>query len=274
MWLTCLARSTRGFSVMLTGGQGGRGARRYRRTVSRPILSPTLASACQAPLHAEAPLLGGSQVGNDRFLHGRPHIRTLGLYDHRARFYEPGTQLFLEPDPLGPVDSPNLYQAFGFDGLNVVDPWGMKDGTQQPIGNRFVNWVKGTWLVRQVGRVFGVVDEAQTNVATLTRQAVDSALRGDGAFDPHMEQTMEEAGLRGGITGRPSQWNRELAGLSGEVVEDVTKKTLVAATELASAKLPGAVGKLADDVAPVTRRPTGRGFVVADDVASGKRTLR
>jgi len=32
--------------------------------------------------------------------------------------------LFLEPDPLGPVDSPNLYQAFGFDGLNVRDPFG------------------------------------------------------------------------------------------------------------------------------------------------------
>jgi RHS repeat-associated protein len=73
---------------------------------------------------SEVPLLGGSQVGNDRFLHGRPHIASLGLYDHRARFYEPGTQLFLEPDPLGPVDSPNLYQAFGFDGMNVVDPWG------------------------------------------------------------------------------------------------------------------------------------------------------
>jgi RHS repeat-associated protein len=74
---------------------------------------------------SEVPLLGGSQVGNDRFLHGRPYIASLGLYDHRARFYEPGTQLFLEPDPLGPVDSPNLYQAFGFDGMNVVDPWGM-----------------------------------------------------------------------------------------------------------------------------------------------------
>ena len=73
---------------------------------------------------SEVPLLGNSQVGNDRFLHGRPYLGSLGLYDHRARFYEPGTQLFLEPDPLGPVDSPNLYQAFGFDGLNVVDPWG------------------------------------------------------------------------------------------------------------------------------------------------------
>ncbi len=73
---------------------------------------------------SEVPLLGASQVGNDRFLHGRPYLFSLGLYDHRARFYEPGTQTFLEPDPLGPVDSPNLYQAFGWDGLNVTDPWG------------------------------------------------------------------------------------------------------------------------------------------------------
>jgi RHS repeat-associated protein len=82
---------------------------------------------------SETPLLGGSQIGNDRFLHGRPYISSLGLYDHRARFYEPGTQLFLEPDPLGPVDSPNLYQAFGFDGLNVTDPWGTYEIPEEEI---------------------------------------------------------------------------------------------------------------------------------------------
>ena len=58
---------------------------------------------------SEVPLLGNSQVGNDRFLHGRPYLGSLGLYDHRARFYEPGTQLFLEPDPLGPVDSARTF---------------------------------------------------------------------------------------------------------------------------------------------------------------------
>jgi RHS repeat-associated protein len=73
----------------------------------------------------DAPVLTASQVGNDRFLHGRPWMRSVGLYDHRARFYEPATMSFLEPDPLGPVDSPNLYQGFGFDGLNLVDPMGL-----------------------------------------------------------------------------------------------------------------------------------------------------
>jgi RHS repeat-associated protein len=73
----------------------------------------------------DAPILSASQVGNDRFLHGRPLIASLGLYDHRARFYDPTTQTFLEPDPLGNVDSPNLYQAFGLDPHNNTDPLGL-----------------------------------------------------------------------------------------------------------------------------------------------------
>ena len=47
-------------------------------------------------------------------------------FDHRARFYDPQTQTFLEPDPLGPVDSPNLYQAFSLDSFNVTDPFGLR----------------------------------------------------------------------------------------------------------------------------------------------------
>ena len=51
---------------------------------------------------------------------------SLGSSDLRWKLHQ--GDYFLEPDPLGPVDSPNLYQAFGFDGLNVTDPWGMCSG--------------------------------------------------------------------------------------------------------------------------------------------------
>ncbi len=61
----------------------------------------------------DSPLLDQTAVGNHRMLHGRPYLTDLGLYDHRARFYDPKTLAFLQPDPLGPVDSPNLYQGFG-----------------------------------------------------------------------------------------------------------------------------------------------------------------
>jgi hypothetical protein len=59
---------------------------------------------------------------------------TSGLSANQARYISLGSgdlgwkshqgDYFLEPDPLGPVDSPNLYQAFGFDGMNVTDPYG------------------------------------------------------------------------------------------------------------------------------------------------------
>jgi RHS repeat-associated protein len=71
------------------------------------------------------PVRAFSAFGNDHFLHGRPYVASVGLYDHRARFYEARTGTFLEPDPLGPVDSPNLYAAFSFDALSVTDPWGL-----------------------------------------------------------------------------------------------------------------------------------------------------
>ncbi len=82
----------------------------------------------------DAQLLTSSRVGNDRFLHGRPYISALGLYDHRARFYDPNTLHFIQPDPLGPVDSPNLYQAFGFDAFNVTDPFGLADDWNYSMG--------------------------------------------------------------------------------------------------------------------------------------------
>ncbi len=77
----------------------------------------------------DSPLLSATQVGNDRFQHGRPFVvfvpNRVELYDQRARWYEPKSFRFLELDPLGPVDSTNLYQAFGFDGMNASDPMGM-----------------------------------------------------------------------------------------------------------------------------------------------------
>jgi filamentous hemagglutinin len=78
----------------------------------------------------DAPVLSASQLGNDRFLHGRPLLPSLGLYDHRARFFDTLTQTFLQPDPLGPIDSPNLYQAFGLDPQNNTDPMGLRKRTE------------------------------------------------------------------------------------------------------------------------------------------------
>ena len=54
-------------------------------------------------------------------------------YYYRARWYAPGISSFLERDPLGPIDSFNLYQLAGYSSVNYVDPSGLAgyffDGT-------------------------------------------------------------------------------------------------------------------------------------------------
>ena len=90
---------------------------------------------------------------------------------------------FLEPDPLGPVDSPNLYQAFGFDGLNVVDPWGMliAEEAQLDPGFRFYYHKGKKYQVSKTGLVFHVglfgSTKAVLNDSDLTAAVYDQANR-------------------------------------------------------------------------------------------------
>ena len=87
------------------------GLRRFRLT------------AAAAPLSRLEPPVRGQKTASGRFFApGAPNLWETRLFSPASRQGD----LFLEPDPLGPVDSPNLYQAFGFDGLNVRDPWGLQ----------------------------------------------------------------------------------------------------------------------------------------------------
>ena len=51
-----------------------------------------------------------------------------GLVFARARWYDPQTGAFLSPDPLGYIDSSNLYTFAGGDPVNERDPSGRDDG--------------------------------------------------------------------------------------------------------------------------------------------------
>jgi RHS repeat-associated protein len=112
---------------------------------------------------SQVPVRAFSAFGNDHFLHGRPYVASVGLYDHRARFYEARTGTFLEPDPLGPVDSPNLYAAFGFDALSVTDPFGQCQWKDLECWN----WVAKDFAFSTAGDLaVGLVDAATLGVAT------------------------------------------------------------------------------------------------------------
>jgi RHS repeat-associated protein len=73
----------------------------------------------------ETPPRASSAFGNTTLFQGRLWVPELGLYYYRARWYDPMLGDFLERDPLGPVDSPNLYQAFGRNPINITDPQGL-----------------------------------------------------------------------------------------------------------------------------------------------------
>jgi RHS repeat-associated protein len=73
----------------------------------------------------ETPPRASSAFGNTTLFQGRLWVPELGLYYYRARWYDPMLGDFLERDPLGPVDSPNLYQAFGRNPINITDPRGL-----------------------------------------------------------------------------------------------------------------------------------------------------
>ena len=59
-----------------------------------------------------------------------------GLYYFRARWYDSETGRWLSKDPIGIAGGLNLYEAFGNNAVNFVDPFGL-DGwskTEQDIG--------------------------------------------------------------------------------------------------------------------------------------------
>jgi RHS repeat-associated protein len=121
------------------------------------------------------PILSVSQVANDRFRHGRPYVEVvhnwIKLYDHRARWQHPETFRFLQPDPLGAIDSANPYQAFGFDGYNLTDPSG------ELIGLAITTAVITYYTFK------GMTDEIERSTE----------------IDPHAD--MLEAGITGGARG-------------------------------------------------------------------------
>jgi RHS repeat-associated protein len=93
---------------------------------------------------------------------------TTGLVWLRHRWYEPRLGQFLSPDPLGAVDSHNLYAYAGFDPINnrdplglgstgpaasslVADKWGRLDGP----GRRRHEWIQSRELGPQLRRQIG-----------------------------------------------------------------------------------------------------------------------
>ncbi len=59
-----------------------------------------------------------------------------GLVYFRNRWYSPEANQWLSQDPVGPVDSHDLFAFNRFDAINFVDPWGLEAGKGSTAGKR------------------------------------------------------------------------------------------------------------------------------------------
>ncbi|WP_372845273.1 RHS repeat-associated core domain-containing protein [Pontiella sp.] len=90
--------------------------------------------------------LAASALGNRYTFQGREIDWATGLYYFRARWYDPDNGRWLSKDPIGIAGGLNLYEAFGNNPVNSIDPdglwnlwnpatWGIGNGYGETFGN-------------------------------------------------------------------------------------------------------------------------------------------
>jgi len=57
---------------------------------------------------------------------GQAFLPEIALYNYKARMYIPGMGKFMQPDPIGYDDGPNMYAYVGMDPVNFTDPTGLE----------------------------------------------------------------------------------------------------------------------------------------------------
>ncbi|HEX8584783.1 MAG TPA: RHS repeat-associated core domain-containing protein [Allosphingosinicella sp.] len=113
---------------------------------------------------------GSGNVGRFQYT-GQKWITELGLYDYKARMYDPKLGRFLQSDPIGYGDGMNIYAYVGGDPINFTDPTGTQVGVTDipppaPEGEIVVN---GKRLTRKaVEEILARLNESHNGGGTIT----------------------------------------------------------------------------------------------------------
>ncbi|MBX3733953.1 MAG: Ig-like domain-containing protein [Verrucomicrobiae bacterium] len=125
--------------------------------------------------HTAPPQLAQSSVESPFLFHGQYFDYGTGLIYLRARYYDPLSGMFLEPDPLGYEDSVNLYAGMRNNPVGIRDPSGLSGGVLGVVRN----------LLRGGNQVAKVAPEVSTFVPKSNPEGLGSVILSNlGRSDP------------------------------------------------------------------------------------------
>jgi RHS repeat-associated protein len=127
-----------------------------------------------------------SSLGWNRLFQGREYVPALDAYDFRNRLLLPALGRFAQEDPLGYVDSLNLYQAFGGGWVNATDPWGLRAATRADEAQRaaILAAIEANRREAVKGGLHGSAMEDYEEAARFTLSNFDAAIEAAGTSDP------------------------------------------------------------------------------------------